>query len=222
MAAISGQLLKTYDDVVYRSRPGILGLSGPNRYDPKIAESNDIGGVARELESLATDISGRQPDSCADSDALERLTSRLEALVDILIARGALRPGHRRILAKIGGNGRPRVKLNPASDKRAVPSPDIDCATLLHLCQARCCSFAVTLSREDLEDGLRWEIADPYVLERRSDNSCCHLGERGQCTVYERRPAACRSYDCRTDRRVWLNWEEQIPAPMSPPATRAD
>lgn len=34
------------------------------------------------------------------------------------------------------------------------------------------------------------------VLQRRSDGACAHLGERG-CTVYEHRPSACRSFDCR-------------------------
>jgi Fe-S-cluster containining protein len=35
------------------------------------------------------------------------------------------------------------------------------------------------------------------VLQRRADDACAHLGARG-CTVYEHRPSACRSFDCRT------------------------
>jgi uncharacterized protein len=34
------------------------------------------------------------------------------------------------------------------------------------------------------------------VLQRRPDGACAHLGERG-CTVYEQRPAVCRTFDCR-------------------------
>jgi len=34
------------------------------------------------------------------------------------------------------------------------------------------------------------------VLQRRSDGACVHLGEQG-CTVYEQRPAVCRTFDCR-------------------------
>ena len=34
------------------------------------------------------------------------------------------------------------------------------------------------------------------VLQRRSNGACVHLGERG-CTVYEQRPAVCRTFDCR-------------------------
>jgi hypothetical protein len=34
------------------------------------------------------------------------------------------------------------------------------------------------------------------VLQRRADGGCVHLGEQG-CTIYEHRPSACRSFDCR-------------------------
>jgi Putative zinc- or iron-chelating domain len=34
------------------------------------------------------------------------------------------------------------------------------------------------------------------VLQRRSDGACVHLGKQG-CTVYEQRPAVCRTFDCR-------------------------
>jgi hypothetical protein len=34
------------------------------------------------------------------------------------------------------------------------------------------------------------------VLQQRADGACVHLGEQG-CTVYEQRPAVCRSFDCR-------------------------
>jgi len=34
------------------------------------------------------------------------------------------------------------------------------------------------------------------VLQRCADGACAHLGERG-CMIYEHRPSACRSFDCR-------------------------
>jgi hypothetical protein len=34
------------------------------------------------------------------------------------------------------------------------------------------------------------------VLQRRADGACAHLGNRG-CMIYEHRPSACRSFDCR-------------------------
>lgn len=45
------------------------------------------------------------------------------------------------------------------------------------------------LSVERDENGYYW-------LQKRPDGSCAHLGENG-CTVYDYRPSACRSYDCR-------------------------
>jgi Fe-S-cluster containining protein len=39
-------------------------------------------------------------------------------------------------------------------------------------------------------------VAGELVLQRRADGACVHLGEWG-CTVYEQRPAVCRSFDCR-------------------------
>jgi Fe-S-cluster containining protein len=35
-----------------------------------------------------------------------------------------------------------------------------------------------------------------FVLETTSGGACVYLGERG-CTIYERRPLICRSFDCR-------------------------
>jgi hypothetical protein len=31
--------------------------------------------------------------------------------------------------------------------------------------------------------------------------------------VYEHRPAICRTYDCRKDPRIWIDFEKRIPAP---------
>ena len=33
------------------------------------------------------------------------------------------------------------------------------------------------------------------------------------CTIYERRPGLCRTYDCRGDTRIWLDFERRIPNP---------
>jgi uncharacterized protein len=34
------------------------------------------------------------------------------------------------------------------------------------------------------------------VLQRRPEGGCVHLGAHG-CTIYDQRPATCRSFDCR-------------------------
>lgn len=35
-----------------------------------------------------------------------------------------------------------------------------------------------------------------FLLETTAEGACIYLGEKG-CTIYERRPLICRSFDCR-------------------------
>jgi hypothetical protein len=135
----------------------------------------------------------------------------------VLLGRGQLQPGHLRLLERIRtGPARPvrSVRLRVVEDKHAIAGPDIDCASRLHLCQARCCTLTVVLDAQDVEDGLRFDIDHPYVLRHDADGWCHHLdrGSRG-CTVYAQRPAPCRRFDCREDSRIWVDFEARIPAP---------
>ena len=111
--------------------------------------------------------------------------------------------------------GELRVQLGPDVDKYTVTSPQIDCASLMHLCKARCCRFSVALDFTDIHDGLRWEYARPYELRRRRDDGYCVYSEPGthRCDCYEKRPSICRTYDCRQDTRVWEDFEAKKPAP---------
>ena len=108
-----------------------------------------------------------------------------------------------------------RVRLGPDGNKHAVEVPPIDCASLLHLCKARCCRFTVALDFQDLDDGLRWEYSRPYELKRRKADGYCVHSQPGtlRCDVYTNRPSSCRSYDCRKDARVWEDFDAQRPAP---------
>jgi hypothetical protein len=161
--------------------------------------------VAHELERLADAIAAR--DDHAD------LAGRLEWLVDTLILRGQIPASFRRLVARVGGE-RSTVRLATFRDKYAVESPDIDCGARIPLCRARCCSFEVTLSAQDVaEGGIPFDLHRPYALPRREDGGCVCKGDDGACTIYERRPGACRAYDCRHDARVWLDFEQRIPAP---------
>ncbi len=70
-------------------------------------------------------------------------------------------------------------------------------------CQLLCCRrFLVIVSQEDLDEGL--EVHAPFidVLKRAPSGACQYLDEvGGKCSVWERRPRECRTYDCRTDSR---------------------
>jgi hypothetical protein len=108
------------------------------------------------------------------------------------------------------------VKLGPAENKYGVATPDIDCVALMPLCQARCCRLTVHLAFQDIDEGIRWEYARPYELVRReSDGYCMYSHEETRaCGVYDKRPSVCRKYDCRADPRVWVDFENRIPAPI--------
>lgn len=90
------------------------------------------------------------------------------------------------------------------------------CDELLHLCGARCCQMTFALSIQDLDEGVvRWDYGQPYkIRQRASDGFCVHNDPASHgCTVHAQRPGVCRTYDCRNDRRVWLDYEKRIPTP---------
>jgi Fe-S-cluster containining protein len=163
-----------------------------------------------ELKAIADDIpAGRKGEDVA---------ARLDWLIELLVERGDLAPAHHRIAREVRADHSPRtVRLRVIENKRAIKGPDIDCASLLHLCHARCCSLQVELSPEDLEDRrLKWDLEEPYVLRRSAATGYCeNLESSGRCCVYEDRPAMCRNYDCRKDPRVWKDFDNKIP--VEPP-----
>ena len=161
--------------------------------------------LVAELEAVGEALAQR-PDH-AD------LARRFEWLLDTLIMRGQLPASFRRLADKIRGE-RSIVRLAVFQDKYALPEHDIDCAARIPLCGARCCSFEVSLSSQDVAEGkLPWSIHEPYVLPKASGTKrCVCMDEAGACTVYAHRPGTCRAYDCRRDARVWVDFEARIPA----------
>jgi Fe-S-cluster containining protein len=110
-----------------------------------------------------------------------------------------------------------RVSIDLGGPKYATPSPPIPCGELVSLCGGRCCTLSFALSTEDLDEGvIRWDYGQPYLIRQRSsDGYCVHNDpdSRG-CTVHQFRPRVCRSYDCRKDKRVWIDYENRVVAPM--------
>lgn len=110
------------------------------------------------------------------------------------------------------------VAISAAPDKHTVESPPIDCQALLHLCHGRCCRYRVMLSYQDVQDGLRWVYERPYELLREADGYCTYFDRASPgCGTYQTRPAPCRTFDCRDNPNVWIDFERLIPAPMEPP-----
>jgi len=88
----------------------------------------------------------------------------------------------------------------------------IDCDSRLHRCRAACCRLDLALSRKDVEEGIvKWDLARPYMIARDPDGYCRHLArDTCRCTVWEHRPIPCRGYDCRKDKRIWLDFEQRL------------
>lgn len=175
-----------------------------------MADADDLQALAFALRRL-DDERQRQQQEIAD------LRRQLAALVDLLVSRGTLTGGHRRTLERAASAPAERkVRLRVYVDKYAMRSPDVDCAALFPLCGARCCRLRIELTADDVSEGLlRWDLEQPYLLAKHADGLCVHLDRAtGGCGVYDVRPATCREYDCRKDKRVWLDFDARIPAPL--------
>jgi Fe-S-cluster containining protein len=144
------------------------------------------------------------------------------ALVDLMVAKGQITGEEfdeyrARAKAQMERIAQPRVRLAQLGDKYADEQvAEIDCASRIHLCQARCCSFHFYLTLQDVEEGVaRWDYGNPYWIKHEQDGYCTHCDPQSRaCTIHAQRPHVCRLYDCRNDPRVWIDFEARIPAPM--------
>jgi Fe-S-cluster containining protein len=149
------------------------------------------------------------------------LSATVHAMLETLVGAGHLpleayeKRKHLTVLRENErAQGEAGVMVANIPDKYALADlPQIDCAARLPLCRARCCTFSFPLSVQDLDERVvRWNYAAPYRIAQRPDGCCVHLGEGGECGVYANRPGVCRSYDCRRDPRIWVDFERRIPA----------
>ena len=56
---------------------------------------------------------------------------------------------------------------------------------------------------------MRWNYSQPFAIAQRTDGYCVHhqCDNGHHCGVYERRPLVCRTYSCRDDKRIWLDFD---------------
>ncbi len=117
-----------------------------------------------------------------------------------------------------------RVSLDlGGEDKYKVEPATPPCEELIAICQARCCKLSFALSTADLDEGvIRWDYGQPYLIaQRASDAYCVHNDPTTRfCTVHAFRPRICRTYDCRNDKRIWIDYDQRIPAPTPEHGTR--
>jgi hypothetical protein len=149
-------------------------------------------------------------------------TSFLYALIEMLIEKGVMTEAElnerkvdvaNRLVEKFRELGMGAVFQEKEQDKYTFDREvQIDCENRVHICQAACCRMSFALSRQDIEEGkLRWNLEKPYLIAKDGNGYCYHLDKSSyRCTVREQRPVPCRAYDCRNDKRIWLDFEKGI------------
>lgn len=92
---------------------------------------------------------------------------------------------------------------------------EIDCQDRMPLCRASCCKLPFALSKQDVQEGIvRWDLGRPYMIAQEGDHYCAHFHrDESKCGIYMQRPVPCRGYDCRNDKRIWLDFEKRIVNP---------
>jgi Fe-S-cluster containining protein len=163
------------------------------------------------IDELTRRVDGVEPDPAPPNTPAEPPTRTVEHAIDAML--GETLQGVRVADARVRG----RVNFDLGPNKYEVEPSTPPCAEVLHLCQARCCTFDFALSPLDLDEGiLRWDYGQPYLIRQRaSDHYCVHNDATTRhCTVHDQRPRICRVYDCTSDPRVWVDFANRIPAPM--------
>ena len=109
------------------------------------------------------------------------------------------------------------VYITVGGDKYAPDAAlvQIDCADRMDLCHAASCRLRVPLTRQDIaEDVALWDHGQPYLNQQRADGYCVHCDQSDhRCAIYAQRPGLCRTFDCRHDSRIWVDFQRRIPNP---------
>jgi hypothetical protein len=150
--------------------------------------------------------------------------SFLYALIELLSERGLITIDEldtrkavvaQRLAEQLRREGNGAVFQDPEYDKYDFPhAAEVDCPSRVHLCKAACCRLPFALSKQDVREGIvHWDFGQPYMIEH-DDGCCTHMDHTAcVCTIYAHRPAPCRGFDCRSDQRIWLDYEQRIVNP---------
>jgi Fe-S-cluster containining protein len=162
----------------------------------------------------------------ANTAELHQASAAVEALTELLIERGVLdretvQARQREAAEKLRGQylerGMGVAMQDFAVSKYAFQGgATIDCENRVQLCKASCCKLPFALSKEDVQEGkVRWDLGRPYMVAQGGDGYCAHMDrEKRCCSVYAQRPIPCRGYDCRKDKRIWLDFEKRVVNPQ--------
>jgi Fe-S-cluster containining protein len=173
--------------------------------------------VVALTDELTRRLDGVEPDPAPPNTPASPPTDTVENAVNKLLPSA--------LLNTCAGDARQptRVSLDLGGDKYTTTPSTPPCHELIPLCQARCCTLTFALSTADLDEGVvRWDYGQPYLIrQRKSDGYCVHCDPSSRsCTVHAQRPRVCRSYDCREDKRIWIDYAQRIPQPLDQPVVK--
>lgn len=151
-------------------------------------------------------------------------TTLLHSILELLVSKGLIRYHEIEERKKqvqeyfiLKQAKKPQIRLVEAPDKYSYQADfQIDCTQRIHLCKGSCCRLWFALSKQDMDEGIvRWDYSNPYNIAHNESGYCVHndCENKYNCKIYENRPFVCRSYDCRQDKRIWLDFENRIPNP---------
>lgn len=154
-------------------------------------------------------------------------SSFLYALTELLIERGVITEKElnerkivvaKRLAEKFREMGMGAAFQEEEQDKYGIDDVQIDCEERKHLCKTACCKMSFALSRQDIKEGIvKWDLGNPYMIAKKEDGYCVHLEKAGYgCRIWKNRPVPCRAYDCRNDRRIWIDFGKRIVNPELP------
>ncbi len=213
-ADAEARLSKLFDGMLGDLPSKISSLFDEAKDSPMFpAEPEDVGSGLRFNHVVEMQTKQRVSELAASIDALVE-TLKKSGVVDAGALDAEKAEAARREKARVRSDA--LVVLSDVADKYALKDlPKIDCEARLEHCRARCCTLAFSLSTQDLDERkVRWEYGRPYQIARRTDGYCVHNDRLSfSCQVYATRPASCRTYDCRSDKRIWIDFERRIAVP---------
>ena len=163
-------------------------------------------------------------------DSLQ-ISSFLYSLIELLSEKGIISIDEldqrklkvaERLVKKSKEKGLGVLLQDPENDKYGFKDQvEINCPDIIPVCKAACCRIPFALSKQDLHEGIvEWSLGEPYLIHHSPKGYCTHLGtDVFACTIYEHRPLPCRAYDCRKDKRIWLDFDKRE---LDPQVNRAD
>ncbi|HSE38826.1 MAG TPA: YkgJ family cysteine cluster protein [Blastocatellia bacterium] len=158
----------------------------------------------------------------ANTTEVHQANATLNALVELLVDRGLVNIESLEARRKQAAEQLRRTYLERGmavamqefgvSKYEFKGGTEIDCDKRIELCKAACCRLPFALSKQDVKEGIiEWDLGQPYMNARGADGYCSHLDRcSGECAVYQQRPIPCRGYDCREDKRIWIDFERRI------------